>query len=388
MYWTLEKLTPPSPDATEDPKQLETTEWCADSTLAPGARYRPGTHYRVREAINDHPDIVVFPAVPPLQGHFRNAWIMTRSKTPLIPAPSSTPLPDPSQSPEERARLYSIYLRPWTIYRRFASRSVPLLTDLDIVCHGTVPTSVTRITRRFCTKTPDPNYWPARSVAVTVNANRDAGSSNGNRISNSAMGCSSADYPPGNQVSNRESPRASRTGLRGCLSATAPAETATATAAPAPAPAASASSGNQVSNRESPRASRTGLRGCLSTTTPAATATAAAASPPAASAWCERNMAKAWSTYIRGNVVSRHAARIITQMMAACSTGQHRRGFQSAEGQEPDTGHEVGYNHMSLQRVHRIITHSAGTYNLSKQAQKAVEGRDARLRWTPARMPE
>ena len=33
--------------------------------------------------------------------------------------------------------------------------------------------------------------------------------------------------------------------------------------------------------------------------------------------WCARSFAKAWSTYVRGNVVPRTAARLITQFMAA-----------------------------------------------------------------------
>ncbi len=62
-------------------------------------------------------------------------------------------------------------------------------------------------------------------------------------------------------------------------------------------------------------------------------------------------------------------------MMAAYSAGPQRRGFQSSEGQDPDAGQEDATNHLSLDRVHRLINHCTERENtaLSKQSQSAVE---------------
>lgn len=66
-----------------------------------------------------------------------------------------------------------------------------------------------------------------------------------------------------------------------------------------------------------------------------------------------RNYSRAWTTYVRGQVVSRHAARLIRQFMAACcgkSTGRD----------EPDEAELKGpinlpENSVSLERVHRLL---------------------------------
>ena len=43
----------------------------------------------------------------------RNTFFMQRRTRPIVPAPSSCPMPEKERTSEGKARLYSIYLRPW-----------------------------------------------------------------------------------------------------------------------------------------------------------------------------------------------------------------------------------------------------------------------------------
>ena len=42
-------------------------------------------------------------------------------------------MPDRARNQEERAKLYSIYLRPWVLEHDDASSAVPHITELDLV---------------------------------------------------------------------------------------------------------------------------------------------------------------------------------------------------------------------------------------------------------------
>ena len=63
---------------------------------------------------------------------FRNAWVLIKRNRPVVPCPEVTPLPSRKLTKEARAKLCSIYLRPWTFFSELASAHVPLLTDLDL----------------------------------------------------------------------------------------------------------------------------------------------------------------------------------------------------------------------------------------------------------------
>ena len=56
-----------------------------------------------------------------------------RKERPEVPAPSHTPLLRKDMSETQRARILSIYLRPWTLVQQHASLHVPHLLDLDVV---------------------------------------------------------------------------------------------------------------------------------------------------------------------------------------------------------------------------------------------------------------
>ena len=66
--------------------------------------------------------------------NLRNVWYMRRRKRPIVPAPTTTPMPDGAPTTEDKYLRYSVYMRPWVLDREFArDHYVPHLADLDIV---------------------------------------------------------------------------------------------------------------------------------------------------------------------------------------------------------------------------------------------------------------
>ena len=63
----------------------------------------------------------------------RNKWYMRRRLRAVVPAPSNTPMPDKQPNAESKARLYSLYLRPWVLDSGVATEEVPHLSQLDVV---------------------------------------------------------------------------------------------------------------------------------------------------------------------------------------------------------------------------------------------------------------
>ena len=95
---------------------------------------------------------------PLLEGdmQLREHWYMRRRIRPMVPAPSSTPMPDKQADADEKAKLYSLYLRPWVLDKRWATREVPFIADLDVLQQAAPPrtrvrqkTSPTVVTRSF-----------------------------------------------------------------------------------------------------------------------------------------------------------------------------------------------------------------------------------------------
>ena len=97
-----------------------------------------GTHFVVDDAYcKKHEDYVVYPDTPLLRDSFRHQWIMRRNKRPFTPKPHNTPMPDREANVEDRARLYSVYLRPWVLDQLHADGAVPHITELDApLAHG------------------------------------------------------------------------------------------------------------------------------------------------------------------------------------------------------------------------------------------------------------
>ena len=61
---------------------------------------------------------------------FRQTYILRRRLVPMVPCPERCPLPGRRMSKDVRAKLLSVYFRPWTLVRRVATVSVPYLPDL------------------------------------------------------------------------------------------------------------------------------------------------------------------------------------------------------------------------------------------------------------------
>jgi len=112
-------------EVSEDPEELHPRKEARFT-------WEAGVDYEVREEANLEPDIVVLPELEEMQS-FRHRWILRRRKRPMVPAPSHTPMPDKETTKEGKGRLFSLYMRPWVLDRRFASRHVPHIADLDVV---------------------------------------------------------------------------------------------------------------------------------------------------------------------------------------------------------------------------------------------------------------
>jgi hypothetical protein len=61
---------------------------------------------------------------------FRHTWLLIRRLRPVIPCAEQTPLPSKRMSKFTRAKIFSVYLRPWTLSTRYAGIDVPHLVDL------------------------------------------------------------------------------------------------------------------------------------------------------------------------------------------------------------------------------------------------------------------
>ena len=69
--------------------------------------------------------------------NFRQSWVLFPRTYPVVLCPVQTPLPSAKHNKEHRAKLLSLYWRPWTLHRRYATSDVPHLKDLDVLPDGT-----------------------------------------------------------------------------------------------------------------------------------------------------------------------------------------------------------------------------------------------------------
>ena len=67
----------------------------------------------------------------------RHSWILVERSYPMVPCAENTPLPNRKQSKQQRAKLFSVYLRPWTLIASEANDAKPYIGDLDKVKTGT-----------------------------------------------------------------------------------------------------------------------------------------------------------------------------------------------------------------------------------------------------------
>ena len=87
--------------------------------------YKPGEHYIALPA----EDRILMPELPELHG-LRHAWCWQERSRPHLPTWSFAKIPRVQFSPEENARLMSVYMRPWTLRESESTQGNPLLSLL------------------------------------------------------------------------------------------------------------------------------------------------------------------------------------------------------------------------------------------------------------------
>ena len=142
MFVKIVKLWPPEHPAN---KEATLTQWTdegltyyeAHKADDPPAELTPGLHWTVIEPEDNvrRKDYITYPSYGSLFESFRHEWVMVFQSRPFVPQPSGAPLPDKRHTVEERARLLSVYLRPWTLLR-CKVLAQQLYTNAIAVCYG------------------------------------------------------------------------------------------------------------------------------------------------------------------------------------------------------------------------------------------------------------
>ena len=100
---------------------------CKEQSVKP--EYEAGVHYVATPAERR----ILLPDLPALRG-LRHRWCWEGRPRPYLPTWSFAKVPRPDFSPEENARLLSVYLRPWTLNPTESTANNPLLSVLG-KCH-------------------------------------------------------------------------------------------------------------------------------------------------------------------------------------------------------------------------------------------------------------
>ena len=159
MYIRVVKLWPPEHPANKESKLTQWTEeglayYDAHKSDDPPVELTPGVHWKVIEPADNLPrnDYITYPSYGTAFNSFRHEWVMVLQARPFVPQPSGAPMPDKRHTVEERARILSVYLRPWVLSRCDISTHVPHLTELNTVRHWN---EITRdVVRKRCKTTP------------------------------------------------------------------------------------------------------------------------------------------------------------------------------------------------------------------------------------------
>ena len=128
MHWSLELAAPPAKGDsgnrsafTEAGKEYQKQSKACNTV----PKYIAGEHFVSVAATNR----IILPDLPALS-KVRHVWVWERRPRPYVPVWSFAKIPRANISPQENARLLSIYMRPWTLNPADATKMVPLLTDL------------------------------------------------------------------------------------------------------------------------------------------------------------------------------------------------------------------------------------------------------------------
>ena len=87
--------------------------------------YKPGEHYTALPG----EDRILMPDLRELNG-LRHCWCWQERPRPYLPTWSFAKVPRLQFSPEENARLMSVYMRPWTLRESESTNGNPLLSLL------------------------------------------------------------------------------------------------------------------------------------------------------------------------------------------------------------------------------------------------------------------
>ena len=267
-----------------------------------GEKVVAGVHYEVNESfilsewqVEDRNRYLLFPrddSVPGLS-RFRSQYLLRRRLRPVVPCISG---PMPTRGVEERerrAQLLSLYMRPWTLIRSFASPHVPHLGNLDLVLFQRWPEP--------CAADGD----PVSRLTVIGNADTDAATS------------------------------------KHCTE-------------PAPFPTPSAEGEGIVAPQAGGAARLLMLqRRCSKKTNRLAKSSVA----PRDWDWRKRSYDEAWRRYIRWDVVSQHAVRLIKNFLQVIAgTGKHAIEYDlsgTTHRRRDDFGN-AGHR-MSVGEIHEML---------------------------------
>ena len=127
MFWEVQRVGSPK-QLSKDKEALSV--WTGVDVL-PGTQAEAGKHYVIDDVgLRDNHDYIVLPNIPAMQ-QMRHEWVLRRANRPYVLKPDATPMPDNAASLEDKAKLYSVYLRPWVLDRAIARAAVPHITDLN-----------------------------------------------------------------------------------------------------------------------------------------------------------------------------------------------------------------------------------------------------------------
>ena len=147
MHWEVVPLPRPTEPTSDNPVPMSRPKKKdpSDYELNPEAR----------QAVPSIQDRVIFFEEVKGNAQLRDRWYMRRRLRPMIPAPSSTPMPDKARCRERKAKLFSVYLRPWVLDPEKACPHdhVPHLADLNLVRRAQRPP--TRLRQKATSSEPE-----------------------------------------------------------------------------------------------------------------------------------------------------------------------------------------------------------------------------------------
>ena len=128
LHYSMERILPPT-----NPLKRSRAEWTAEGTkyykeccdTKMRGHYKPGEHYTALPG----EDRILMPDLRELNG-LRHCWCWQERPRPYLPTWSFAKVPRLQFSPEENARLMSVYMRPWTLRESESTNGNPLLSLL------------------------------------------------------------------------------------------------------------------------------------------------------------------------------------------------------------------------------------------------------------------